>query len=151
MFGDKNLPIRKITLDDVESLEELDRQCFSDTIRFNRHALWHYLSLPNSIGYLYSLNDDLLGFVIATELPEQTYNIVTIDVEPNMLRRGIGTELIQMLITILKNRNAKGISLQVSVNNDPAIKFYLKHGFRIVETLASYYPTEDGYQMEYEF
>lgn len=142
------MSIRKILFSDVDALEALDKQCFSDTIRFNRHALWHYISLQNSIGNLYTINDELIGFIIATELSKQSYNIVTIDVEASMQRRGIGTELIKSIMLVLRNRKTKNVSLQVSVDNDAAIKFYLKHGFHIVKTLASYYPTGDGYQME---
>jgi ribosomal-protein-alanine N-acetyltransferase len=101
------------------------------------------------VGLLSSEENRLFGFIIATKLPPDGYNIVTIDVDPGFRRRGIGTELLKVMKGILQNNEIRMLSLQVSVDNTPAIDFYQKHGFTIVKTLARYYPTTDGYQMEH--
>ncbi|WP_455391536.1 GNAT family N-acetyltransferase [[Eubacterium] cellulosolvens] len=143
------MAIRIITLADVESLETLDKKCFSDAVRYNRYAFGHYLSIPNSIGLLKESAGSLQGFIISTPITDDTYNLVTIDVDPHWQRRGIGSELVSAVKRILKQWEVKKISLQVAVDNKPAIEFYQKHGFQITEILPKYYPTTDGYQMEY--
>jgi ribosomal-protein-alanine N-acetyltransferase len=140
--------IRLISSGDFESLEALDRKCFSDPIRYNRYELAYYLSLENSIGLAKTTNGKLLGFIISTMIDSDTMNIVTIDVEPSARRCGIGTNLIQALKNMLKEWKVSKISLQVSMDNEPAIEFYKKHGFSITKLLPRYYPTNDGYQME---
>lgn len=144
------LTIRPIDSNDVEHLEALDKICFSNAVRFNRHALSHYLSLPNSIGLLQSNDNMLQGFIITTMAAEEIANIVTIDVEPTVRNRGIGSNLVFAVKNILKDRQVKRITLQVSTDNTTAINFYIKHGFKITKSLPNYYPNTDGYQMEYK-
>jgi len=144
------LMIRQINSDDVDHLEALDKKCFPNEVRYNRYALSHYLSLPNAIGLLQSNNNILQGFIITTMFDENIANIVTIDVDPLVRNRGIGSNLVFAIKNILKGRQVKRITLQVSINNSVAIGFYMKHGFRITKQLPNYYPNTDGYQMEYE-
>ncbi len=145
------MAIRYITPRDIGYLEALDRKCFSDAVRYNRYTLDHYLSLQNSFGLLETTEDNntLMGFIIANEISNEIMNIVTIDVDPSFRRRGIGSKLINTAKLILKQRDVKKITLQVSMDNLPAIKFYEKHGFHITQRLPNYYPASDGYQMEY--
>ena len=143
------MTLREITSEDMVSLEALDKKCFSEAVRYNRHALDFYLSLPNSIGLIQTDNDIILGFIIANMLTDDTFNIVTIDVEPIYRRQGIGTDLIKAVIRIIQEWKMSKISLQVAEDNIPAINFYLKHGFQIMKKLPKYYPHGDGYQMEY--
>jgi ribosomal-protein-alanine N-acetyltransferase len=133
---------------DAEVLEELDRKCFPPPVRYNRHALSYYLSLPNSFGLAEFENDEIKGFIIVTLISKNNANIVTIDVEPSLRRQGIGSKLITLATNVLHSWKVQIITLQVSVDNEPAIKFYQKHKFKIIETLSMYYPTSDGYQME---
>jgi len=144
------LMIRQINSNDVDHLEALDKKCFSNEVRYNRYALSHYLSLPNAIGLLHSNDNMLQGFIITTMADENIANIVTIDVDPTVRNRGIGSNLVFAVKNILKARQVKRISLQVSINNTTAINFYMKNGFKITKRLPNYYPNTDGYQMEYE-
>jgi ribosomal-protein-alanine N-acetyltransferase len=134
----------------VEQLEELDRKCFSAPVRYNRHALSYYLSLTTSFG-LAEFNDiNLIGFIIVTLTSNDSANIVTIDIEPSLRHQGFGSKLIRLATNVLLSWKVKKITLQVSVDNDVAIKFYKKHKFIITKKLPRYYPTTDGYQMERE-
>jgi ribosomal protein S18 acetylase RimI-like enzyme len=143
------LTIRQITPYDIEQLEALDKICFSNEVRYNRYALNHYLSLPNSIGLLQSMEDNVQGFIIITMLSDDTANIVTIDVDPSVRNHGIGSTLVEKIKRILKDWKVHKITLQVAMDNTVAINFYLKHGFRIIKRLENYYPSIDGFQMEY--
>ena len=143
------MSIRNITSADVDALEALDRQCFPAEVRYNRFDLGYYLTIHNSVGLLDTAGQELRGFIIAVPLSADTANIVTIDVAPAYRRRGIGSDLLSQAKEIFKSRHVTRISLQVAVDNEPALKFYTKHGFMVLQILKNYYPAADGYQMEY--
>jgi len=142
------LTLRYITQADLEQLEDLDKKCFPREIRYNRYALGYYVSLKDSIGIIKSIDENIVGFIITTITSNGFANIVTIDIAPEFRRRGFGSNLISAVKLILQELDIKKISLQVSVNNESAIEFYLKHGFEIISILPSYYPGSDGYQMD---
>lgn len=48
--------------------------------------------------------------------------------------KGYGTELMNTLLTKLKEKNIKGVMLLASENNKGAIKFYKRHGFKTFVT-----------------
>ena len=148
-MGDVYLIIRQIIPNDLEAMEDLDKKCFTNEVRYNRYTLDYYLSLPESIGLVQTMEDKLLGFIITTMAAEQIANIVTIDVHPLFRRHSIGSNLINAAKVILNERRVSKISLQVADNNQAAIKFYIKHGFKVMKKLPKYYPNTDGYQMEY--
>jgi len=140
--------MRNITNNDLPQLEDLDRRCFSPAVRYNRYAIDYYISLPNSIGLTEIKDNNLIGFIIALVATKESANIVTVDVDPRFRKQGIGSRLLQAVMGILKKWKITKITLQVSVDNTLAIKFYQKHGFNIMEILPNYYPTTDGYHME---
>jgi ribosomal-protein-alanine N-acetyltransferase len=141
------LTLRYLTIHDAESLEALDRLCFSTAIRYNRYDLAYYLSLKQSIGMAKFIDDQLNGFIIALRTAEDSANVVTLDVHPKARHHGIGSELLQELKVLLKENTIKTITLQVAEDNTAAIKFYQKHGFKITNRLRGYYPSGDGLQM----
>jgi ribosomal-protein-alanine acetyltransferase len=67
------------------------------------------------------------------------YNIV---VTPKLWGRGFGEILLRECETLCKKRRCQYISLEVRVDNNPAIAFYKKHGFEITGRIPAYY--EDG-------
>ncbi len=133
---------------DLTQLEELDTKCFPASVRYNRYALDYYISLPNSFGLVDKIENRVIGFIIVTFINNSTANIVTIDVDPLYRRKGIGSNLIEIVKRILITQNIKKITLQVSMDNKIAVNFYRKHGFKITQKLPNYYPTTDGYNME---
>lgn len=61
---------------------------------------------------------------------------------------GISGEMLDNLINIIKNHNKKTIHLDVMLNNVPAEKIYLRHGFKYIGNKEVYY--EDTGNMEVE-
>jgi len=74
--------------------------------------------------------------------------IVTLDVRDGYRRKGYGTRLLNRSEEILCDIGVEAYDLQVDVNNQAAIRFYKKHGFRTVRTLRRYYANgNDAYLM----
>jgi len=66
---------------------------------------------------------------IQEQVDDTTINLGSFYVMPMMQRRGIGTQVLQMLLARARNQS-KAITLAV-VKINPALRFYEKHGFRI--------------------
>ena len=66
---------------------------------------------------------------IQEQVEDTTINLGSFYVMPMMQRRGIGTQVLQMLLARARNQS-KAITLGV-VKINPALRFYEKHGFRI--------------------
>ena len=66
---------------------------------------------------------------IQEQVEDTTINLGSFYVMPMMQRRGIGTQVLQMLLARARNQS-KAITLAV-VKINPALHFYEKHGFRI--------------------
>jgi len=75
-------------------------------------------------------------------------HIVTIDVLPEYRSRGIGTKLLGQAEEWLQQRKAEMVLLETATDNEPAISFYRKHGYTVVDLLEDYYPDGlDAYLM----
>ena len=66
---------------------------------------------------------------IQEQVEDTTINLGSFYVMPMMQRRGIGTQVLQMLLARARNQS-KAITLAV-VKINPVLHFYEKHGFRI--------------------
>jgi GNAT superfamily N-acetyltransferase len=66
---------------------------------------------------------------IQEQIEDTTINLGSFYVTPVMQRRGIGTQVLEILLAHARNRT-KAITLAV-VKINPAVHFYEKHGFRI--------------------
>ena len=95
--------------------------------------------------YVYEDNNRIKGFLHATVLDE-TVDIVNIVVDPNYRNQKIASNLLDYLITDLPT-TIKLITLEVSVENIPAVNLYQKFGFEIVNCRKNYYPHGDAYLM----
>lgn len=73
-------------------------------------------------------NEQDVGW-IQEQVENTTINLGSFYVIPTMQRRGIGTQVLQMLLARARNQS-KAITLAV-VKINPALHFYEKHGFRI--------------------
>ena len=94
---------------------------------------------------VYEKDDKVVGFIIATALYE-TCDILSIVVDPEYRRQGIGTKLIGYLISDL-GEVLKLVTLEVATKNKEALALYDKFGFEVVHTREHYYNGDDAYLM----
>jgi ribosomal-protein-alanine N-acetyltransferase len=67
--------------------------------------------------------------------------ILTLTVDPNYRRHGIGRKMLQLLIEWARNRQAPAIFLEVREGNDEASPLYLSEGFAPISRRNNYYST----------
>ncbi|MGZ4879115.1 MAG: GNAT family N-acetyltransferase, partial [Candidatus Angelobacter sp.] len=65
--------------------------------------------------------------------------IITIDVAPPAQHSGLGTLLMSSAEAGLKQAGCDYVSLEVAVDNEPALRFYKKHGYSVLKVLPRYY------------
>ena len=65
--------------------------------------------------------------------------IITIDVAPPAQHSGLGTLRLTSADAELKAAGCDYVSLEVAVDNAPALAFYKKQGYSVLKTLPRYY------------
>ncbi|HZD94400.1 MAG TPA: N-acetyltransferase [Candidatus Sulfotelmatobacter sp.] len=136
--------VRRYQPTDFERLLEIDRSCFVEGIAYSEEEMRYFLAMPTAISFVGLRGKQILGFVIADRFqPRRTSRsigkIITIDVAPEAQHSGLGTLLMDSAETGLKQAGCDYISLEVAVDNLPALTFYKKHGYTVLKVLPRYY------------
>ena len=141
------MTIREIQSRDIPQLILLDRACFAPSVAFDENEFSHVLSLRNSSGFLITDQDVLVGFIISAWNGDSA-EVITIDVEPDYRRRGIGSRLLTLSEDHLRKNGVVYLFLHVDVENVSALCFYQKESFQTLERKIGYYPNgHDAYSM----
>lgn len=141
------IEMARATWRDVRALVQLDRRCFKP---IDAYAWYEFLNLclwPGLIALKVVQAGRIVGFIAGDPRRQDGHTIiVTIAVDPDYQRRGIGTRLLREVET----RSAlPRIQLMVRQSNLPALHLYRKLNYTIVETWPRYYEDgEDAYVME---
>ena len=138
------LQVRKYQRADFERLLEIDQSCFIEGIAYSEQELRYFLAMPTAISLVGADDENILGFIIADRFRPRRASrsvgkIITIDVAPEAQHIGLGTLLMNSAEHELKQAGCDYISLEVAVDNDPALKFYKKHGYSVLKVLPRYY------------
>ena len=105
-----------------------------------------YKDNPFTHWYIYEEDNELLGF-INMDIKYDKSELVYIYVKEEYRNKGIATKLLNEAITDLKQKEVINITLEVNENNQKAINFYLKNGFKTVALRENYYGKENGLLM----
>lgn len=111
----------------------------------NLHSFW-----PEGF-IVATINDQIVGFVLATMSDSRTARILMLATYPYYERKGVGTNLMDAIIKQCMHRNIKLIQLEVRTYNQKAIQFYLKRKFIIYQTLHNYYKNGDNAYLMYKY
>lgn len=136
-----NIKITPMTLTDVNTIKN---NLISDFDNFwTYQILKEELESENSSYLIAKMNDEIIGFAgIKVVLDEA--DIMNIVVRRNYRNHGIGTLLLESLISLAKRLNLNSLSLEVSEENLPAIHLYQKFGFESLGVRKNYYQDKNG-------
>ena len=143
------IEIARATWRDVRALVKLDRRCFKP---IDAYAWYEFLNLcvwPGLITLTAIHHGRIVGFIAGDPRRQEGHTIiVTIAVDPDYQRRGIGERLMREVET-RSLHNVPRLQLMVRKSNLPALHLYRKLNYTIVETWPRYYEDgEDAYVME---
>jgi len=85
----------------------------------------------------------IFGYGIMMMSPEEAH-ILTIGIAANWQKKGWGKKLLQHLIQLAREENAKSIFLDVRESNHGAAQLYKQMGFQQIATRKGYYPAMCG-------
>jgi ribosomal-protein-alanine N-acetyltransferase len=135
--------LRSFQMRDLAGLHQLDQVCFPQEIAYSRDELQYFLTHPGCSCWIAEQPEDkLAGFVIFERTSRHgrpAGHIVTLDVDPDERRRGLGTLLMQTAEEQMKQEGAGVMSLEVAENNAAARQFYRSLGFVTRGRIAKYY------------
>ena len=131
-----NMPeviIRPITVSDVSRIIDLEMTYLGETI--GSDMLISESTNPTIKFLAIEKNNLLLGYIGCYHILGEC-EILNFVIDGAFQRRGYG----QMLFNeLLKQVDAKRVTLDVRVNNEQGMKFYLKNGFRKISIRKNYY------------
>jgi len=138
------LTLRRYQPRDFQRLLEIDQSCFVEGIAYLPEEMRYFLTMPTAISLVGLQDEEVMGFVIADRFRPRRASrsvgkIITIDVAPAAQHSGLGTLLMSGAESELKQEGCDYVSLEVAVDNEPALRFYKKHGYSVLKVLPRYY------------
>jgi ribosomal-protein-alanine acetyltransferase len=138
--------VRTASIHDLDSLYAIEKACF-ETEAFTRQQIASLLTDYDSITLVASESERVVGFIIGSLYVERSSlvgHVLTIDVLPGFRRRKIGTELLQEIEKLFKEKGARACRLEVREDNHAALSLYHKSGYKPIAKLENYYGVKHG-------
>ncbi|MEN8153182.1 MAG: ribosomal protein S18-alanine N-acetyltransferase [Acidobacteriota bacterium] len=137
--------IKKATPQDLSEIHLIEKESFSNPwkISFFSGELSNVFS--NTFIYREKDEEQAIGFIIFRKIAD-TIEIIKIAVKKNYRDMGIGSFLMNFILSGPYSDEILSFFLEVRTSNDEAIRFYKKFGFNITGIRKNYYsnPTEDA-------
>ena len=132
---------------DFAALHRLDQACFPAGISYSKTTLRYFWTLASADCVVALEGERAAGFILSEENPPLAH-IITLDVAEKERRRGVGTALLHELESNLAARGVRSVLLETATDNEAAVAFWKRHGYRIEATLKRYYQGRiDAYEM----
>lgn len=143
-YNNRVIHVRKFRPEDFPRLLEIDQSCFVEGIAYSKEEMRYFVGMPTAIVLVGLQDEEIMGFVIADRFRPRRASrsigkIITIDVAPQAQHSGLGTLLMSAAEGELKRAGSDYVSLEVAVDNEPALRFYKKHGYSVLKALPRYY------------
>jgi ribosomal protein S18 acetylase RimI-like enzyme len=132
---------------DFAALHRLDQSCFAAGISYSKTTLRYFLTQPTANCLVAVDNKHIVGFIV-TEANPPLAHIITLDVDESHRRHGVGSALLAESEKELLFRGVHSVLLETALDNEPAVAFWKRHGYRIEAILKRYYLGRlDAYEM----
>lgn len=138
--------IEEMTADHLLQVAQLENNCFSHP--WSLKSLESELNNDGSHFYVCVEDGRVLGYIGMNVVVDEGY-IFNVAVDENARKRGIGTALINTLVTFAQKNSLAFLTLEVRQSNENAIRLYSNAGFVKVGERKNYYsaPTENAIMM----
>lgn len=140
-----DIEIDKMTVKDLECIKDILISDFDDFWNYN--ILKDELKSENSKYIRAKFNSEIVGFVGIKILFDEA-DIMNIVVKKDYRNKGIGTILLENLVSLSKKLCLNSLSLEVNEENIPAINLYKKLGFKNIGIRKNYYNEKNGIIMK---
>lgn len=145
--GEKAFPpvsIRLATLQDVDGISAIETRSFSNP--WHSRTFSSLLSQQRAHILVAEVAElGVVGYAVVWWVMDQG-ELANLAVREDSRGRGIGSALLDRVLTDVRDRGVETLFLEVRVSNDPAFRLYLSRGFIQVAVRKDYYrlPREDA-------
>lgn len=137
----QQVSFRKMELKDVEDVWEIEKLSFRSP--WSKESFIQEMQVNDKARYVVAeLGDTLVGYGGMWFIVDEAH-ITNIAVHPDYRGRKIGEQLVMAMIETAAKENIQRLTLEVRVNNTPAINLYKKLGFQEAGIRKGYY-TDTG-------
>jgi [ribosomal protein S18]-alanine N-acetyltransferase len=133
------ISLRPYTPQDFETLFAIDQACYEPAIAYSRRELRNYLRFPGADCVIAEADSRIIGFCLTAHENDWGY-IITMDVLAEHRRQGVATALLTEAERRLAGQGVREVALETATDNETAIAFWQKHGYRSVGVREGYYP-----------
>ena len=141
----REITVRSYRTEDLEDIEEILSEYPGPTGRvWTEKMIKEMMSdalkeQPDGV-FVATTNGRVVGFAIV--LYKEWFNIAYLDyvqVKTEQMNKGVGHMLIEKCVSWAREKGARILYTETGKNNERAIQFYQKHGFKITGHIPSYY------------
>jgi [ribosomal protein S18]-alanine N-acetyltransferase len=136
-----NITIRKMTVDDVSAVVDLDQKSFSLPWP-ERSFRFELTDNPASRCWVAELDGKVVGMIVVWLIVDEAH-VATIATDPEYRRQGIGKRLLAHALHQLINDGARSSFLEVRESNLAAQEMYRKFGYEVMGRRRRYYRDND--------
>ena len=136
-----NLTVRKMTVDDIPAVVELDKMSFSLPWP-ERSFRFELTDNPASRCWVAEVDGRIVGMIVVWLLVDEAH-VATLATHPNFRRRGIARKLLSYALQHLINEGAQSSFLEVRASNIAAQEMYRKFGYEESSRRRRYYKDND--------
>ena len=131
--------IRDFKPEDFETLWRMDQECFPPGISYSKRELNVFLRRRGSLTLVAAdaHKGKIAGFIVVHA--GATAHVITIDVDREARRMGVGSLLLRAAEERLRAEGANAVGLETAVDNITAVSFYKRHGYSVIRTWPRYY------------
>lgn len=135
------MKVRKFVPTDLKRVYEIESMSFDQTYGINMFQQLYDMG----VGFLVAEKDNyVIGYVMFWIKYEYQGHIISIAVDKNYRREGVGTELLVKAIAILSMLTIDAIYLEVREGNVSAVRFYERFNFLRDRVVPGYYENGEG-------
>ncbi|HEX9388628.1 MAG TPA: ribosomal protein S18-alanine N-acetyltransferase [Anaerolineales bacterium] len=135
------LLIRKMILEDVPGVVDLDHKSFS--LPWPERSFRFELSAnPASRCWVAELDGKIVGMIVVWLIIDEAH-VATLATHPDFRRRGIGTKLLSYALRHMIEEGARSSFLEVRESNFSAQEMYRKFGYKASGRRPRYYKDND--------
>ena len=141
------MQVRTYEPHDFKALHQLDQACFPPGIAYSNTMLRYFLKLSSAACLLAADGKEIGGFIVSS-VNAPLAHIITLDVAEAHRRSGIGSMLLTAMENNMGEQGVHTVLLETAVDNEAAVAFWQRHGYRIEGVLKRYYLGRiDAYEM----
>jgi ribosomal-protein-alanine N-acetyltransferase len=136
-----NITIRKMTVDDVSAVVDLDQKSFSLPWP-ERSFRFELTDNPASRCWVAELDGKIVGMIVVWLIVDEAH-VATIATDPAYRRQGIGKRLLAYALRHMIQDGARSSFLEVRESNLAAQEMYRKFGYEVTGRRRRYYRDND--------